>query len=71
MYTSASKFIGIDELFYNVGCKYIDPDFKLDENKENDKSGKSNNKVNNDKDKGNNVNETNKIKKEEKKKGCC
>ena len=68
MYTSASKFIGIDELFYNVGCKYIDPDFKLDENKENDKSGKSNNKVNNDKDKGNNVNKTNKIKKEEKKK---
>ena len=28
MYTSASKFIGIDELFHNVGCKYIDPNYK-------------------------------------------
>ena len=28
MYTSACKFIGIDELFRNVGCKYIDPNYK-------------------------------------------
>ena len=31
MYTSASKFIGIDELFRNVGCKYIDPNYKGEE----------------------------------------
>ena len=81
MYTSASKFIGIDELFYNVGCKYIDPDYKLDGNKANGESGKLDNKINKDKD-----NKTNKNKKEEKnkkikvdeknnkkvkKKGCC
>ena len=31
MYTSASTFIGIDELFYSVGCKYIDPNYKVGE----------------------------------------
>ena len=30
-YTSASKFTGIDELFHNIGCKYIDPNFKSEE----------------------------------------
>ena len=30
MYTSACRFIGIDELFHNVGCKYIDPNYKGD-----------------------------------------
>jgi small GTP-binding protein len=30
-YTSASKFTGIDELFHNIGCKYIDPNFKSED----------------------------------------
>ena len=31
MYTSAFKFIGIDELFHNIGCRYINPNYKSDE----------------------------------------
>ena len=30
MYTSACRFIGIDELFHHVGCKYIDPNYNSD-----------------------------------------
>ena len=30
-YTSASKFTGIDELFHDIGCKYIDPNYKSEE----------------------------------------
>lgn len=29
--TSAAKNIGIDQLFHNLGCKYIDPNYKTEE----------------------------------------
>ena len=32
MYTSASKFIGIDELFHDLGCKYLNLNYKSGEN---------------------------------------
>ena len=71
MYTSACKFIGIDELFHNVGCRYIDPNFKIDENanKDKKKSDKNNNNNSNNinNDKVNNIN-NNKNKKGEKSK---
>lgn len=50
MYTSACKFTGIDELFYNVGCRYIDPNFKIDIGSINNKKNDDNNNINNDKD---------------------
>ena len=28
--TSAAKNIGIDQLFHNLGCKYIDPNYKTE-----------------------------------------
>ena len=31
--TSACKSIGIEELFVGVGCKFLDPNYKEDENK--------------------------------------
>ena len=50
--TSAAKNIGIDLLFHNLGCKYIDPNFKTEEsltseqkpqiNNENNQENKSN-----------------------------
>jgi len=36
MNTSASMFVGIEQLFHYLGCKYIDPDFKVDDVKLND-----------------------------------
>ena len=36
--TSAAKNIGIDQLFHNLGCKYIDPNYKIDENDKNPKN---------------------------------
>ena len=57
MYTSASKFTGIDELFHNVGCRYIDPNFKIDFSSIKNKN-EDNNNINND-----NVNNINKNKK--------
>ena len=83
MYTSASKSIGIDQLFHYIGCKYIDPNFVVDETKLNDiKNNLKENIQNKDKDnKANNSkkNKKNKIKLDEKKhkesgqkkKKCC
>ena len=84
MYTSACKFIGIDELFHNVGCRYIDPNFKIDEstiikNKNNDNNA---NKINDNDNKNKNSEKNKKNKKiildgknhkkgEQKKKKCC
>ena len=31
--TSACTSVGIEELFVNLGCKFLDPNFKEDENK--------------------------------------
>ena len=33
--TSAAKNIGIEQLFHNVGCKYIDPNYKINESSSN------------------------------------
>lgn len=85
MYTSASRSFGIDQLFHYVGCKYIDPNFIVDETKSNDiKNNLKENMQNNDKDKDNKANNSkknkkNKIKLDEKKhkqsgqkkKKCC
>jgi len=87
MYTSACRFIGIDELFHNVGCRYIDPNFKIDENtikdkinKNNDSNKTNNDNVNNNKNKKGEKNKNNKKikldgknhkKGEQKKKKCC
>ena len=61
MYTSACRFIGIDELFHNVGCRYIDPNFKIDESTIKDKKNKNNNNSNkNNNDNANNTNNKNK-----------
>ena len=52
--TSAAKNIGIEQLFHNVGCKYIDPDYKINESfsnkakqkeKENKHEKKTNKKI--------------------------
>ena len=80
MYTSASKFIGIDELFYSVGCKYIDPNYKVGEislkdiqkniqKKKDEKIKKKDNK--NGKNKKIKIGEKNQKKAEGKQKKCC
>ena len=40
--TSAAKNIGIDTLFHNVGCKYIDPNYKVNESSTNNLKPKEN-----------------------------
>jgi small GTP-binding protein len=74
MYTSACKSFGIDELFHFLGCKYIDPTFKVDDKKLNDvkNSFKQNSQIEyNKKDKTVKLNEKKHTKKEHKKKKCC
>ena len=74
MYTSACKSFGIDELFHFLGCKYIDPTFKVDDKKLNDvkNSFKQNSQIEyNKKDKPVKLNEKKHTKKEHKKKKCC
>ena len=74
MYTSACKSFGIDELFHFLGCKYIDPTFKVDDKKLNDvkNSFKQNSQIEyNKKDKKVKLNEKKHTKKEHKKKKCC
>jgi len=44
--TSAAKNIGIDLLFHNLGCKYIDPNFKFEETS----TSEIKNKIDNEKD---------------------
>ena len=49
--TSAAKNIGIEQLFHNVGCKYIDPDYKINESfsnkaKQKEKENKNEKKTN-------------------------
>ena len=34
--TSAAKNIGVEQLFHNVGCKYIDPNYKTNEDSTSD-----------------------------------
>ena len=70
--TSAAKNIGIEQLFHNVGCKYIDPDYKINESFSNKVKQK-------DKENKNEKNTNKKIKLDEKKlsrdntkkKKCC
>ena len=80
MYTSASTFIGIDELFYSVGCKYIDPNYKVGEislkdiqkniqKKKDEKIKKKDNKDG--KNKKIKIGEKNQKKAEGKQKKCC
>ena len=80
MYTSASTFIGIDELFYSVGCKYIDPNYKVGEislkdiqkniqKKKDEKIKKKDNKDG--KNKKIKISEKNQKKDEGKQKKCC
>ena len=80
MYTSASTFIGIDELFYSVGCKYIDPNYKVGEislkdiqkniqKKKDEKIKKKDNKDG--KNKKIKIGEKNQKKDEGKQKKCC
>ena len=76
MYTSAARSIGIDELFHNVGCKYIDPNFKAEQASINDyaKNNISENNSNKEKKKGKNKKiklKENNQKKGDKKKKCC
>ncbi len=75
MYTSAAKSVGIDELFHNVGCEYLDPNYKFDQasikSKNNDM--KNNNSENNtNKNAKKEKNKKIKLdKKRENKKKCC
>ena len=78
MYTSAARSVGIDELFHNVGCKYIDPNYKFDQSSitdtnndmKNNSENNSNKKTKNEKNKKIKLDE--KVhKKGEKKKKCC
>ena len=74
MYTSAYKSFGIDELFHFLGCKFIDPTFKVEDKKLNDmkNSFKQNSQIDNiKKDKAVKLNEKKHTKKEHKKKKCC
>ena len=43
--TSAAKNIGIEELFHNLGCKYIDPNYKTEEGTSSSNSFKEKEKV--------------------------
>ena len=70
--TSAAKNIGIEELFHHLGCKYLDPNYKLDNNstapkqivnKEANNEKKDNKKIKLD---NNNINKNN-----TNKKACC
>ena len=72
--TSASKNIGIDQFFHNLGCKYIDPKFKTNETELNELKQK----VDNDNKKEKNVNKNLKLDEKDlrqdnkaQKKGCC
>ena len=69
MYTSAFKSFGIDELFHYLGCRYIDPNFKVDDQKYDElkKNIKSNKEDNNIKDIKDNKNKKNKKDKKDKK----
>ena len=79
MYTSAARSVGIDELFHNVGCKYIDPNYKFDQSSITDTNNdmKNNNSENNSnkktkKEKNKKIKLDEKVhKKGEKKKKCC
>ena len=79
MYTSAARNIGIDELFHNVGCKYIDPNFKADQASINDDAKNNISENDSNKEKKNKKNKKNKKikleeknnKKGDKKKKCC
>ena len=83
MYTSAYSFIGIDELFHNVGCKYIDPNYKDEEISLKDvkntikskiddtKIGDKDNKKEKKKEKINLEKKNHEDSKEKKKKKCC
>ncbi len=73
--TSASKNIGIDHFFHNLGCKYIDPNFKTNEDTDTNEV-----KQKPDKDNKKEKNSNKKLKLDEKKlkqnnngkkKGCC
>ena len=81
--TSALSNIGIDDIFHYIGCKYLDPNYKVieedekDENDENDNN--KNNNIDNKNDnnfksyKNNNKRDSVKLdsKKVQKKKKCC
>lgn len=45
--TSACTGIGINELFYKIGCKLLNPNFSIDNDNDNDKNNKNNNNVRN------------------------
>ena len=52
--TSAAKNIGIEQLFHNLGCKYIDPNYKANEinsNEFKEKADNENKKIEKDKNK--------------------
>ena len=63
--TSACTATGIEELFKSIGCKFLDPNYKEDEEPGNNSTGQSGNT-------GGAVKlDANKAKENVKKKGCC
>ena len=72
--TSAAKNIGIEQLFHNLGCKYIDPNYKSNEINSNEFEEKSNNEKKNEKiekDKNKKLKLDEKKTKQENQKKCC
>ena len=59
--TSACTATGVEELFKNIGCKYLDPDYREEEGGTSN-TGSSNGPVKLD---------PSKTKEDKKKKGCC
>ena len=74
--TSAAKNIGIEQLFHNLGCKYIDPNYKANEinsNEFKEKADNENKHVKIEKDKNKKLKLDDKKSKQEKtnQKKCC
>ena len=61
--TSACTATGIEELFKSIGCKYLDPDYREEEEGGNSNGGQSSN--------GTVKLDASKAKEDKKKKGCC
>ena len=63
--TSACNGTGIEEMFKTIGCKFLDPNYREDDEKDGEKGSSSTGKS------GGVKLDANKTKENTKKKGCC
>jgi small GTP-binding protein len=70
--TSAAKGIGVESLFHNLGCKFIDPNFKVGENSNNEYKTQINKETNQNKNNNKSIRLVHKKNSDkQKKKKCC